>query len=635
MTMRTLAGLAAVAVLASGCQVLNFFWAVPATVPAGAVFAIEIDGNTDASSGDVGAVLQLPNGFTVVAATGFANASNAVLTVQVVRNEAALLASYSPDPGHYLASFSGYTVVTGASTFRAQLKVYVRAPSAAGAHVFELALAAENSAWTPQLGLGSFQTVGGSTALPLQVVAAPPPPPFALRDGQWNGPTGLALDIELADIDGDGRDDMVELVGGYFVARRSVPGGFAPPWPAVAVPLTITDFTAGDCDGDGYADVALANGAVFFRNSSGPWSTTTIAHGLPFASVAAGDVDGDGITDLAFAQGQTVVVHRGQPNRTFLPWSQGLPALGGMAPAPLRAVDLDGDGRAEIVAGANVLRSTPQGAWLVVGQLSSAADVIALDVDGDGDRELLTAGAHLFQYTPQAVTFVPGFWPAFKRAVALDHDRDGYDDVILAGWVPGSRVELWRNTGGALLPTVLPPGSGFASLPLVKTLVTGDLDGDTFLDLAGVLDRGLAWRNSANGAASYGAPCAAAGVAPPQLAVVGALASGQPTTLWLSGASPGAGALLWIGHSNTTWFGQPLLPFALDFVGAPGCHLLAEPLQIVGATANAAGIAVVPFTMPVLPFALEVALFAQGAAADPAANPLGVALTRGLVLKVQ
>ncbi len=164
----------------------------------------------------------------------------------------------------------------------------------------------------------------------------------------------------LADVDGDGRADLVspgmeseppEL----SILRGRAGGGFED---ARAVPLAIArpyHVAAADLDGDRDLDLVVTHDdsseASLLANDGGSFSPLPISPfdlGSRAWKVVAADLDGDGRTDLAAAGGSSVKV--------FL--SDG---RGGFAPAPrspfpatrgswrLAMADLDGNGRPDLV----------------------------------------------------------------------------------------------------------------------------------------------------------------------------------------------------------------------------------------------------------------------------------------------
>ena len=148
---------------------------------------------------------------------------------------------------------------------------------------------------------------------------------------------------------------------------------------------------AADVDGDGDADLAvlgrdrrlhlLLNRPGPMRHGSSRAYGEAAGGGLPHAALVAGDFDGDGDADLAVADGgvDRVFLFTGD-DRPALAASYRFPA--GSAPRSLAAADLDGDGRDDLV----VLRQGGDGPVLTA--LRTAADGAGLSLRATGDRRL-------------------------------------------------------------------------------------------------------------------------------------------------------------------------------------------------------------------------------------------------------
>jgi hypothetical protein len=180
----------AVGLLAAGCQILSYTWTTPPSVPEGRMFTMEVTGQTDSTPGRSAVVFQLPNAFTVLGVSAISDGNVAGLT----RDLPGVLALYTPDPGHYLASFSGGGGV-GSGTCTVRLQVCLQAPSTPGLYQLEMALATESNSVTfvPQLGLHSFQAPGGSVVRPLLVTREELDPYFLPDRCRINGRTPLNL----------------------------------------------------------------------------------------------------------------------------------------------------------------------------------------------------------------------------------------------------------------------------------------------------------------------------------------------------------------------------------------------------------------------------------------------------------
>ncbi len=257
----------------------------------------------------------------------------------------------------------------------------------------------------------------------------------------------FGLRIATGDVDGDGVEEVIcgsgpdpsaaPLFRVYEVNGRPLNGAEAVAYGVSAFGVNVT---AGDLDGDGYAEIVTGAGpgAVFGPHVRG-WNLDGAgAASIPgvnfFAygtnkwgvNVAAGDIDGDGFDEIITGAG---------PGAVFGSHVRGWNVDGGAATAipqinyfaygtPRWGVnvacgDLDGDGMDEIITGAgpgtvygphvrgwnwdgSALTPLPGLSFMAYGTLQYGVNVAAGDLDEDGVAEILTGpgpgplfGAHV------------------------------------------------------------------------------------------------------------------------------------------------------------------------------------------------------------------------------------------------
>jgi hypothetical protein len=300
----------------------------------------------------------------------------------------------------------------------------------------------------------------------------------------------LATALAAADLDGNGSLDVlvgrdnpatIDLLfnqGGNTFTTTSAPVGAAPLSPL-----------ARDFDGDGKIDLALATnlGLTQLAGAGAGGFAAPTAIALPStASAAAGDFDGDGDLDLALGNGDGDVVILLNDGHAGL--------LGGLARVPAAlggggaAVDLDGDGRTDLVG-------------------SSDHGVTAFHNDGKGG--FAAARTTALPNTPTALT-------------VADLNGDGKPDVAVADPNPSAlAVEVLLNDGSGALGGPLPRAIGV----IPNGLASGDFDDDHKTDLVvSALHLGL---SGAQGVAVLPNPSNNGMLGPPVMSAI----SGSPTAI--------------------------------------------------------------------------------------------------------
>lgn len=335
----------------------------------------------------------------------------------------------------------------------------------------------------------------------VRMEASEPPIGFLADSGAALLPpsaTGLgAGSMVVADLDGDGRDDLLFNAGGLQVWRGTPAGNFEAS--SITVPHPgdpVGAMAAGDLDGDGDPDLVVGGGfdlsttipdRIYFNDGAGVFTQGALPQVEGIANgVVLFDVELDGDLDIAFARG-------GEPHL----------GLGGARDSLLLN---DGSG---VFTEDLVFASA---AWNVL--LEDSSDITSADFDYDGDYDLLISrsdysgivgpvGAQNRLLTNNGGLFIdeaylrliPQFNDNTSSSRFVDIDGDGDLDIVSANSslnVPtSSSSEIYINQGGAQGGTV-----GFffddSSSPLEDDtdsrlklgMAAGDLDADGDIDLA-------------------------------------------------------------------------------------------------------------------------------------------------------
>ena len=154
----------------------------------------------------------------------------------------------------------------------------------------------------------------------------------AITDLSESTRSGVPPTVELLDVDGDGRDDVLYLssdTDGTYHLRFSNGAGFGPAITTditASIPVNLPGLVVGtsppivlDFNGDGHADVLVNEGPsdapypmlYLANNANGPWTLGGPGYeqllwpGTPAADVQSADLDGDGRPDFVMMVGTT------------------------------------------------------------------------------------------------------------------------------------------------------------------------------------------------------------------------------------------------------------------------------------------------------------------------------------------
>jgi len=308
----------------------------------------------------------------------------------------------------------------------------------------------------------------------------------------FGGPTPAHLFVPLGqahhsglvaeDLDRDGRLELVTVSNveppeeihvvsfgpGRTPETRSIYGA-----PANAQRLVVHDL-----DRDGLPDLLTTGGMIClfdvkFGNGSGGVRQrgTRRPHepvGRRATGAAVGDVNGDGLDDIVVADGKQLALFQGNPSLGFVPTAHLDAAPGKPNPVAVLLVDLDGDGREEIVASdyrpfedvgggeVCVLRNTGSG-FQGAGTFDGGVSVQSLatgNVDGDDHPDVVAASSATGEVVllhgdgkcgfERIERFLCGRGPC--RVVVADVSGDGRDDIVVSCRLD-DRIAVLTNTG--------------------------------------------------------------------------------------------------------------------------------------------------------------------------------------------
>jgi len=348
--------------------------------------------------------------------------------------------------------------------------------------------------------------------------------------------------IAAADVNGDGRPDLIVSNGSAGTVsvllngtNPGTPGSYFTMPTAFTVGTTPRAVIASDLDGDGRADLAVANAgsnnvSVLLNATAAGASTPSFGMQMAFAAgsgtqaVAAVDVNGDARPDLVTANANSnnssILINTMGPGAPAPSFAAAQAAATGSAPQAVAVADANRDGKADLLVAnrsgnsASVLLNTTPAptAALNAGSFSGAMETAAdarnfatLDMNGDGRTDIVTfafngpmqvalnttaAGAAKPSFAPDQ-ELEPGDRPS--RSAIADFNADGRQDIALATHLQSneatnefSHITLLVNaTGiGSSVAAIIPPQEVRTGLnSFTKDVAAADINGDGKPDL--------------------------------------------------------------------------------------------------------------------------------------------------------
>ena len=289
--------------------------------------------------------------------------------------------------------------------------------------------------------------------------------------------------IKVADLTGDNIPDLIAFGNSLSI----IPGD---PNRKIASPPILTENGAGgtistaDVNGDGLPDI-YRGGEVFLNRGNGAFSAPILAPG----GLRIADLNGDGLADLVGCTGNSIQIWPGDGSGTFSSSPMNIP-IGVPCPSDVKIVDLDRDGRLDIVGTGFILYGAGGFNFDLV-SIPGRFDgpLLIGDFDGDGHLDIIETRSGYTLFAQPGRSFRAVFSPGGTVPVAdisayavADFNMDGKDDVAAASLDNSEPISLLLSQGDGtfLTKSILSP----VFLGFGTDMVVGDFNGDGFPDLA-------------------------------------------------------------------------------------------------------------------------------------------------------
>ncbi|MDE0920398.1 MAG: FG-GAP-like repeat-containing protein [Arenicellales bacterium] len=320
-----------------------------------------------------------------------------------------------------------------------------------------------------------------------------------------------AADVVVRDMDGDGDLDIVSASSAdNTIAWYENDGAANPSWSAANIATSAGgaySVDVADMDGDGDLDIVSAsdtdNTIAWYENDGAAdpsWSATDIATSAEGArGVSVADMDGDGDIDIVSASRDDDTIAWYENDGAANPsWTAADIATSADGALSAKVADMDGDGDMDIIS-ASYLDDTiawyendgeADPTWTAANIATSAdgaSDLEAMDMDGDGDMDIVSASR-----TDDTIAWYENdgaanpSWTAvdidtnanWARDVQIgDLDGDGDLDIVSASKVDDT-IAWYENDCDGSDPIVLDLDGDGIELLGIGSGVTFDVDAD-------------------------------------------------------------------------------------------------------------------------------------------------------------
>ena len=247
---------------------------------------------------------------------------------------------------------------------------------------------------------------------------------------------------------------------------------------ATSADVAISVFAA-DMDGDGDMDIVSASTdddtIAWYENNgaSDPWTKAVIATSADHATSVIADMDGDGDMDIISASYNDDAIAWYENNGAADPsWTASDIATSADGARSVFAVDMDGDGDMDIISAS---QNDDTIAWYenngaadpswTAADIATSADfatsVFAADMDGDGDMDIISASQNddtIAWYennngdaSSWTATDIATNADSARSVFAADMDGDGDMDIISASY--NDDAIAWYENNGAADPS--------------------------------------------------------------------------------------------------------------------------------------------------------------------------------------